>query len=673
MMDYRDETENNQVLDRSKVRILLCDNDSKSCDEVFSLLCKCSYQGIYFGFFLVFVFVIDFLDDVFNWFCFAVTSARSARQLIDALNAEGPNIDIILSEVDLPISKGFKMLKYIMRQKESQRIPVIMMSVQDEVSVVVKCLKLGAVDYLVKPLRTNELLNLWTHVWRRRKTLGLVEKNIFSCDLLGSDPSDANTNSTAIFSDDTDDKSYWNPLPDMNVSTYRDSSAGTSLNASVQNSWDRNVPNATDQRVGTILSHPKKSELKIGESSAFFTYAKSSIPIGNLQTVVSMDGSVTKSEQPGRGDKLLMYSKSSLVAINHQSVVNVDEAITQSGKRSKETALLPSWGEQVGNHLNRHVHGKGSEIYSYQVDVGTSSTSFECLQRRNSKEKEKKFSATVLSHRSSSPSEFPRRSSQEKEEQFSTTVLLHQGNGPSEFPCRRNSEEKDEQFSTTVLLHQSNGPSFEFPQRRSSKDEEEQVSATVLSQQSNRSQLEVSAVPTFPPFPYYFPGMMNQAMIPPPSSTQLYQGTYPHDLARHPPSSMFPHYSPLSQCHPPYPSMMSSFLAYYPIQLNMQQGQMPAIHVWPPPMSNSPSAEVKQSPVDKREAALIKFRQKKKDRCFDKKIRYVNRKTLAERRARVRGQFVRQVNGVDVNLSSQPATPVDDSYDYVEDDEDDEE
>ena len=43
------------------------------------------------------------------------------------------------------------------------------MSRQDEVPVVVKCLKLGAADYLVKPLRTNELLNLWTHMWRRRR------------------------------------------------------------------------------------------------------------------------------------------------------------------------------------------------------------------------------------------------------------------------------------------------------------------------------------------------------------------------------------------------------------------------------------------------------------------------------------------------------------------------
>lgn len=34
------------LIDRSRVRILLCDNDTKSSEEVFTLLLKCSYQGI---------------------------------------------------------------------------------------------------------------------------------------------------------------------------------------------------------------------------------------------------------------------------------------------------------------------------------------------------------------------------------------------------------------------------------------------------------------------------------------------------------------------------------------------------------------------------------------------------------------------------------------------------
>ncbi|KAJ8765994.1 hypothetical protein K2173_020510 [Erythroxylum novogranatense] len=44
-----------------------------------------------------------------------------------------------------------------------------------------------------------------------------------------------------------------------------------------------------------------------------------------------------------------------------------------------------------------------------------------------------------------------------------------------------------------------------------------------------------------------------------------------------------------------------------------------------------------------REAALNKFRQKRKERCFEKKVRYQSRKKLAEQRPRIRGQFVRQV------------------------------
>ncbi|XP_016695928.2 two-component response regulator-like APRR1 isoform X3 [Gossypium hirsutum] len=101
-----------------------------------------------------------------------VTTVKSARQVIDALNVEGPDIDIILTEVDLQMTKGMKLLKHIMRNNELRRIPVIMMSAQDEVSIVVKCLRLGAADYLVKPLRTNELLNLWTRMWRRRREQG---------------------------------------------------------------------------------------------------------------------------------------------------------------------------------------------------------------------------------------------------------------------------------------------------------------------------------------------------------------------------------------------------------------------------------------------------------------------------------------------------------------------
>ena len=50
--------------------------------------------------------------------------------------------------------------------------------------------------------------------------LGLVENNIltYDFDLVASDPSDANTNSTTLFSDDTDDKSKRSTNPETGVS-----------------------------------------------------------------------------------------------------------------------------------------------------------------------------------------------------------------------------------------------------------------------------------------------------------------------------------------------------------------------------------------------------------------------------------------------------------------------
>ncbi|XP_047963515.1 two-component response regulator-like APRR5 isoform X2 [Salvia hispanica] len=49
-----------------------------------------------------------------------------------------------------------------------KNIPVIMMSSYDSVSIVYKCMLRGAADFLVKPIRKNELRNLWQHVWRKQ-------------------------------------------------------------------------------------------------------------------------------------------------------------------------------------------------------------------------------------------------------------------------------------------------------------------------------------------------------------------------------------------------------------------------------------------------------------------------------------------------------------------------
>ncbi|KAK4350309.1 hypothetical protein RND71_029622 [Anisodus tanguticus] len=498
-------------IDRSKVRILLCDNDAKSSQEVFTLLCKCSYQ---------------------------VTSVRSPRQVIDALNAEGPDIDIILSEVDLPMAKGYKMLKYIMRDKELQRIPVIMMSSQDEVSIVVKCLKFGAADYL----------------------LGLAEKNILSYDfdLVVSDPSDPNTTSTTLFSDDTDDKSRNVNLEACPSIQLEDETNAATTAAAVETEvvvpfeCQYNVPGTNDRQTGQISSFPKKNELKIGESSAFFTYVKSGMPKSNDQGTNSTHGNVA-----------------------HQS-------------RMEEKTNAAAGHLEIDT--NMQVNGDAVENHS-QADDYPSSNSF-----------------------------------------------------PDSYSMER---------SCTPPL------SLELTQQRNSKMEE---FSQVYMHPRNEAQRDAVNFHAQTAYSYFMSGAMNQVMIPP--SAQIYQKNL-QDFHNHANSDVLPQYNHMPP-GPPHIHGMASF-PYYPMGLCLQPGQMPTPHQWPT-IGNSPSAEGKGSKVDRRRAALMKFRQKRKQRCFDKKIRYLNRKKLAERRPRVRGQFVRKINGVNVDLNGHPA-----SADYDDDEEEEEE
>ncbi|CAL5201862.1 unnamed protein product [Lathyrus oleraceus] len=522
-------------VDRSKVKILLCDNDSNSSQEVVTLLLRCCYQ---------------------------VISVKSARQVIDALNAESEHIDLILAEVGLPKKKGVKMLKYIARDKELRRIPVIMMSAQDEVSVVVKCLKLGAADYLVKPLRTNELLNLWTHMWRRRRMLGLAEKNMlnYDFDLVASEPSDANTNSTTLFSDDTDDRSKRSTIPETGTSSQQEHESTIANAAAVEEPPDDHAsecqPDATginDQRTEHFSSGPKKSELRIGvgESSAFFTYVKASMLKRNIEGIIHVDNNPAA----------------------HVGMEVMHQASAQPGV----------------NDLEICENGETCESQS-QDDFPSSNSIPDSLSIERS----------------------------------CTT--------PSSMEASQENCYREENLNHNSLRHPRNGTSC--------------------------SELEMSNMVAQHAYPYYMPGV-NHVMMP--SAAQIHQN---NDLQNHAATSIIAHYNHVPQGGAHAIDMMSYL--YYPMTMCLQPGQIPTPNSWPTFGGSNPS-EANLSKVDRREAALIKFRQKKKERCFDKKIRYINRKQLAERRPRVRGQFVRKMNGPNVDLNGQPP-----SVEFDEDDQEDE-
>ncbi|THU54151.1 hypothetical protein C4D60_Mb10t22000 [Musa balbisiana] len=411
-----------QFLDRSKVRILLCDNDPKSSQEVLQLLYKCSYQ---------------------------VTSVKSAKRVIDVLNAQGSEIDIILAEVELPMAK---------------------------------------------------------------------------------DPSDVNTSSTILISDNTDDQLNMVENPELNMSNQPECESNVSpVGPACNNDLDdaQYIPRNNDRAViaSGIVSLPKKIEFKVGRSSAFLTYVNSNAPSKIPHLAIDTNSAPSKS---------LNYEGSPLAGGNMEGYNN---------KLVQEN----------------YTSGNGSVTRENIYNTKDLETLPEC------------------------PLPYPSSSTEQNEG------------------------------------------------------------------------TDVSGVPPVFSFPFYYPGVVNQNIMSSPG--QMFQGSL-NDVQAHPTPAMLPQYAVV-----PYMPLMPSFPCQ-PLGTNPQSSHMAAPSMWPS-MTSSSTPEVKSGRTERRAAALVKFRQKRKERCFDKKIRYVKRKRLAEKRPRVRGQFVKQVDNVDLSydISSGDGDSEDDEAD----------
>lgn len=73
---------------------------------------------------------------------------------VEALNIieNNQNIDLILLDIEMPLKNGYDVLKELQQDKALRKIPVIFLTVKDELDEEAKGLELGAVDYIKKPI-----------------------------------------------------------------------------------------------------------------------------------------------------------------------------------------------------------------------------------------------------------------------------------------------------------------------------------------------------------------------------------------------------------------------------------------------------------------------------------------------------------------------------------------
>lgn len=79
-----------------------------------------------------------------------VETAENGRQALEKLRAS--SFDLVLLDIEMPEMDGYQVLETCLQDPELRDIPIIMTSSLDELDSVVKCVELGAEDYLNKPV-----------------------------------------------------------------------------------------------------------------------------------------------------------------------------------------------------------------------------------------------------------------------------------------------------------------------------------------------------------------------------------------------------------------------------------------------------------------------------------------------------------------------------------------
>ncbi|XP_023754941.1 two-component response regulator-like APRR5 [Lactuca sativa] len=505
-----------KFLPKMTLRVMLVEADDCTRQIITALLRKCSYK------------VVAVSDGLKAW---------------EVLKGRSQNIDLILTEVELPSISGFALLTLIMEHQACKNIPVIMMSAHDSVSTVYKCMLRGAADFLVKPVRKNELKNLWQHVWRRQASTAGGNGN------------------------------------------HEESDTQQKVEATAEN-------NATSNRSSGYMACIKRNRECIEKGSD----AQSSCTKPDMEAdgpAIEETNDLTSTQEKTMAIDVRWENVNAIVDANVAINSTSREAIDLIG--SFDSYPKPSYKSSLNYGTNKIDHPSPLLDLSLRRCHPSSSVN----QLSDDKHRLKQSDVSAFSryiNRTQPPLTSGSASISNLQKECETTnsdnIITQQAQAESQSQFQ---SPKERVFPVPVPVK---GLRFENPNPNPC---------------------------LFQPNPYYIcnPESADLVMVERKGSDQGHNTTETMEDRGHL-SSPTDHSGSSSFCNNGTLSRLNSIGSGSNGHGNLGFD------------GNSSHRSIQ------REAALHKFRMKRKDRCFDKKVRYESRKKLAEQRPRVKGQFVRQ-------------------------------
>ena len=112
--------------------------------------------------------MLEFISTVFkeNSSIFKASNGKEALEIL-----KNHDIDIIISDISMPVMNGFEMLHHIRTSDLFCHIPVIMLTVENSLETRIKGLEYGADAYIEKPFSTKHLKATVDNLINRRETM----------------------------------------------------------------------------------------------------------------------------------------------------------------------------------------------------------------------------------------------------------------------------------------------------------------------------------------------------------------------------------------------------------------------------------------------------------------------------------------------------------------------
>ena len=89
---------------------------------------------------------------------YEVVTARDGKEGLEMIQAKNPGL--ILCDIMMPQMNGYEFLKIVREEYQLTSIPFIFFTASSEKKDIEEGLQMGAIDYMIKPIDSNDLLNL---------------------------------------------------------------------------------------------------------------------------------------------------------------------------------------------------------------------------------------------------------------------------------------------------------------------------------------------------------------------------------------------------------------------------------------------------------------------------------------------------------------------------------